>query len=94
MKSPLGDPLYGTQKGLFIPQGEKQVPGVALPQVSGGEHQYYPQAKPAYFDTLGKGKGLGWPALFVLKTWQKFSVCRKPPCFQKPSNRTGTHTAL
>ena len=23
--------LYGTQKGLFIPPGEKQVPGVALP---------------------------------------------------------------
>ena len=22
----------------------------------GGEHQYYPQAKPAYFDTLGKKK--------------------------------------
>ena len=25
---------------------------------------------------------------------KKFSVSRKPPCFQKPNNRTGTHTAL
>ena len=40
-----------------------------------------------------KEKGLGWPAPFVLKTWQKLSVFRKPPCFQKLNNRTGTHTA-
>ena len=25
---------------------------------------------------------------------KKFSVSRKPPCFQKPNNRTGMHTAL
>ena len=25
---------------------------------------------------------------------KKFSVSRKPPCFQKPNNRTGRHTAL